>query len=152
MEHLVYCDKEGAVLEKLLNRSKTKIIRGAAGRKIPHSRVFAGEILYFVENDGTGEIKATAKVKSVFNSEKMTEEESNKLIEENSKELNLSKKQLGRWSGKKVLCLIEVEDVKKLETPMIYDRKKNMDDWIIVDHISDILVGSQKEFQNLRLK
>lgn len=61
MEHLVYCDKEGAVLEKLLNRSKTKIIRGAAGRKIPHSRVFAGEILYFVENDGTGEIKAAAK-------------------------------------------------------------------------------------------
>ena len=45
MVHLVYCDDKEKVLEKILEGSKTMIIRAAAGRKIPHSRVFEGEIL-----------------------------------------------------------------------------------------------------------
>ena len=44
MVHLVYCDNVGRegekVLDKILNGTKTMVIRGAAGRKIPHSRVF----------------------------------------------------------------------------------------------------------------
>ena len=44
MVHLVYCDnasKKGEkVLDKILAGTKTMIVRGAAGRKIPHSRVF----------------------------------------------------------------------------------------------------------------
>ena len=43
MVHLVYCDDKEKVLEKILDGSKTMIIRAAAGRKIPHSRVFEGE-------------------------------------------------------------------------------------------------------------
>ena len=50
MVHLVYCDNTGKkgekVLDKILSGTKTMIIRGAAGRKIPHSRVFKGEELY----------------------------------------------------------------------------------------------------------
>ena len=49
MVHLVYCDDKEKVLEKILDGSKTMIIRAAAGRKIPHSRVFAGEQLYFMK-------------------------------------------------------------------------------------------------------
>ena len=37
------------LLAKILDGSKTMIIRGAAGRKIPHSRVFKDETLYFME-------------------------------------------------------------------------------------------------------
>ena len=44
MVHLVYCDDKEKVLEKILDGSKTMIIR-AVGRKIPHSRVFGGEVL-----------------------------------------------------------------------------------------------------------
>ena len=44
MVHLVYCDNTGKkgekVLDKILNGTKTMVVRGAAGRKIPHSRVF----------------------------------------------------------------------------------------------------------------
>lgn len=51
MVHLVYCDNAGKkgekVLDKILAGTKTMIVRGAAGRKIPHSRVFEGERLYF---------------------------------------------------------------------------------------------------------
>ncbi len=53
MVHLVYCDNTGKkgerVLDKILNGTKTMVVRGAAGRKIPHSRVFADETLYFME-------------------------------------------------------------------------------------------------------
>lgn len=40
------------------------IIRGAAGRKIPHSRVFKDEILYFIEK-GTKKITTKAVVTDV---------------------------------------------------------------------------------------
>lgn len=46
MVHLVYCDNTGKsgdrVLDKILAGQKTMVIRGAAGRKIPHSKVFEG--------------------------------------------------------------------------------------------------------------
>ena len=62
MVHLVYCDNAGKkgekVLDKILAGKKTMIVRGAAGRKIPHSRVFAGEHLYFLEK-GSSEITTT---------------------------------------------------------------------------------------------
>ena len=49
MVHLVYCDNAGKkgekVLDKILAGTKTMVIRGAAGRKIPHSRVFEDELL-----------------------------------------------------------------------------------------------------------
>ena len=49
MVHLVYCDNKEKVLEKIKDGTKTMIVRGAAGRKIPHSRVFQGEVLYFIK-------------------------------------------------------------------------------------------------------
>ncbi len=49
MVHLVYCDDQSKEINRILDGSKTMIIRGAAGRKIPHSRVFENEILYFME-------------------------------------------------------------------------------------------------------
>lgn len=150
MEHLVYCDVKAQVLNKMLNGTKTMIIRGAAGRKLPHGRVSENETLYFVENDGSGMIKAKATVKSVFNSEKMTEEESKAVVVKNQDKLNLSEAQINRWSGKKVLCLIEIRDVVIIE-PMKYDRQKNMDDWITVENIQTILEGSSEQYHSIRV-
>ena len=63
MVHLVYCDNAGKkgekVLDKILAGTKTMVVRGAAGRKIPHSRVFEGERLYFMEK-GSAQIMAVA--------------------------------------------------------------------------------------------
>ena len=55
MVHLVYCDNKSKELDKIMNGTKSMIIRGAAGRKIPHSRVFKDEVLYFMEK-GTKKI------------------------------------------------------------------------------------------------
>lgn len=150
MEHLVYCDTKAKVLEKLLEGSKTMIIRGAAGRKLPHGRVFEGETLYFIQNNGDGLIKAKGTVSSVFNSEKMTEDVSKALVQKNQDALNLSPAQIERWAGKKVLCLITVKDVKAIE-PLHFDRKQNMDDWLVVETIDHVLEGSTHVYQNLRV-
>ncbi len=150
MEHLVYCDTKAKVLEKLLEGSKTMIIRGAAGRKLPHGRVFEGETLYFIQNNGDGLIKAKGTVSSVFNSEKMTEDVSKALVQKNQDALNLSPAQIERWAGKKVLCLITVKDVKTIE-PLHFDRKQNMDDWLVVETIDHVLEGSTHVYQNVRV-
>lgn len=49
MVHLVYCDNKEKELVNILAGEKTIIVRGAAGRKIPHSRVFEGEELFFMD-------------------------------------------------------------------------------------------------------
>ncbi len=143
MVHLVYCDNAGKreekVLDKVLNGTKTMAIRGAAGRKIPHSRVFEGDSLYFIEK-GSGQISATATVSSVQNYVKLTEDEINKTIEENQEKLNLTQKQKDRWH-KKCLCLVEFRDVKKI-TPLDFDHQGNMDDWLIIEKIEDVVVGT----------
>lgn len=116
MVHLVYCDNAGKkgekVLDKILAGTKTMIVRGAAGRKIPHSRVFEGERLYFMEK-GSGQITATATVRSVQNFVKLSEEEITKTLEDNQEKLNLSDKQKARWH-KKCLCLVEFENVEEI--------------------------------------
>ncbi len=115
------------------------IVRGAAGRKIPHSRVFVGEHLYFIEK-GSTEIRATAVVKHVLNFVKLTDEEIIKTLADNQNKLNLSDKQKVRWH-KKCLCLIEFEKVKEID-PLAFEHQGNMDDWLILEKIEDVLVGT----------
>ena len=139
MVHLVYCDNKEKVLEKILNGSKTMIIRGAAGRKIPHSRVFTGETLYFMEK-GSKKISAKAVVSNVENYIKLTDDEITKVITDNQDKLNLSEKQKIRWH-KKCPCLVEFKDVTKIE-PLDFDHQNNMDDWLIIEKIEDVVVGT----------
>lgn len=143
MVHLVYCDNTGKkgekVLDKIINGTKTMVVRGAAGRKIPHSRVFAGETLYFMEK-GTAKISARAVVRNVENYVKLSEEEITNKLEENQHKLNLSDKQKVRWH-KKCLCLVEFEDVREIE-PLDFDHQGNMDDWLIIEKIEDVVVGT----------
>ena len=143
MVHLVYCDNAGKkgekVLDKILAGTKTMVIRGAAGRKIPHSRVFEDELLYFMEK-GTAKISAKATVKKVENYVKLTEDEISKILNENQPKLNISEKQKVRWH-KKCLCLVEFENVEEI-TPLDFDHQGNMDDWLIVEKIEDVVVGT----------
>ena len=143
MVHLVYCDNAGKrgekVLDKILNGTKTMVIRGAAGRKIPHNRVYERDSLYFMEK-GSGQISATATVSSVQNFVKLTEDEINKTLEENQEKLNLTQKQIDRWN-KKCLCLVEFRDVKKI-SPLDFDHQGNMDDWLIIEKIEDVVAGT----------
>ena len=151
MVHLVYCDNKEKVLEKILDGSKTMIVRGAAGRKIPHSRVFEDEILYFMKK-GSKKISATARVKNVQNFVKLTDEEIKETLEKNQDKLMLSEKQKERWH-KKCLCLIEFDNLEEI-TPLDFDHQGNMDDWLIIEKIEDVVVGTSipYNYENSKFK
>lgn len=144
MVHLVYCDNAGKKgereIDKIISGTKTMTQRGAAGRKIPHSRVTEGEILYFMEK-GTAQISAMATVTSVLNYVKLTEEEINKAFDDNADKLNLTDKQRTRWH-KKCLCFVEFSDVAKIDPPLEFDHQGNMDDWLIIEKIEDVVKGT----------
>lgn len=151
MIHLVYCDNKEKVLDKIMAGSKTMIVRGAAGRKIPHSRVFKDELLYFMEK-GSKKISAKAKVKNVENFVKLGEDEITETLAKYQDKLNLSSKQQVRWH-KKCLCLVEFEELEAIE-PLEFDHQGNMDDWLILEKIEDVVVGTSipYNYDNARFK
>src|SRR5574344_740878 len=132
MVHLVYCDNKTKELDKIINNEKTMIIRAAAGKKIPHRRVFTDETLYFIEK-GTKAINYSATVTNVYNYVKLTDEEITKVVNDNNTKLNLTDEQKNRWH-KKCICLVEFKDVRKIDS-LIFDHQSNMDDWLILDKI-----------------
>ncbi len=144
MVHLAYTDNTGKAGERELDRinqgMKTMIVRGASGRKIPHSRVFEGEVLYFMEK-GTAMISAKAIVTSVENYVKLTDEEIIKILADHQDKLRLTEKQKLRWH-KKALCLVEFKDVTAIDPALDFDHQGNMDDWLIIEKIEDVVVGS----------
>lgn len=115
------------------------IVRGAAGRKMPYGRVNSGDVLYFINNNAEGLVKARAKVKNVFNSEKMSKEESTDLVESHQDKLQLTVRQFKRWAGKRYIVLIEVKDAEELP-PFPIDKSDygNMDDWLPVGEIEEV--------------
>ena len=139
MDHVVYLESKAAEMEKLLTCKKTMIIRGAAGRKMPYGRVHKGDVLYFINNNAEGVIKATGKVVKVFNSDKMTRDQSTQLVDVNQDKLALTTAQLKRWAGKRYLVLIEMSNVRSV-SPFSIDKSDygNMDDWLPVEDIERV--------------
>ncbi len=139
MDHVVYLDAKARELDLLLSQQKSMLIRGATGRKMPYGRVFAGDVLYLINNNAEGLILARANVKNVINSEKMNREESIDLVDRHVTQLSLSKKQYERWAGKRYLVLIQVGDIAELD-PFPIDKSAygNMDDWLAVETIESI--------------
>lgn len=137
-EHLVYLNKEGKELQKLLAGEKNAIIRGAAGRKSPlGGRAKVGDRVYFVETGGDLLVTHRGMIDNVIETEKMTPEESQQFVEQHQSELNLSKKQMERWAGKKFLAIYRIAELEAIE-PFTYQRGKNMDDWVITSSIEEI--------------
>lgn len=141
MDHVAYVDAKAGELKKILDGQKTMIIRGAAGRKMPYGRVSPGDFLFLIENTGEGLVKAKAEVKSVFNSEKLTPEESASLVDQNQPKLKLTDAQKKRWAGKRYLVLIEIVNPVEIK-PFNIDKRDygNMDDWLPVEDINTVKI------------
>lgn len=139
MDNVVYLDYRAKELDNIRKGRKCMIIRGAMGRKLPYGRVKQGDVLYFVENNGNGLIKGQATVDSVFNSDKLTEEQSIEIVEQNQDKLLLNKGLEKRFAGKRYLVLITIKDFKEIE-PFEIDRSEygNMDDWLPVENIEKV--------------
>lgn len=89
---------------------------------------------------GSKKITAKAKVLDVQNFIKLNDEEITKNIENNNDKLQLSEKQKQRWH-KKCLCLVEFSNVEEI-SPLEFDHQSNMDDWLIIEKIEDVVVGT----------
>jgi hypothetical protein len=141
MDHIVYLDYKSKELENLISGKKNMIIRGAMGRKIPHGRVNKNDVLYFIENKGDGLVKAKAEVADVYTSKQLAREESINIIESNQKQLLLNAGMIKRFSGKRYLVLITVSNFQELEHFRI-DRSNygNMDDWLLVEKIENVML------------
>ena len=139
MDNVVYLDYKAKELENLKSGQKTMIIRGAMGRKLPYGRVNKTDILYFIENKGDGLVKGEAIVEDVFNSDKLTKEESIEIVERNQDKLLLNTALKKRFAGKRYLVLITIKDFKEIE-PFRIDRSEygNMDDWLPVENIEKV--------------
>jgi len=140
MDHVVYLDAKAKEMENLLSGVKTMIIRGAAGRKMPYGRVSSGDVLYFINNNAEGVVKARAVTKMVINPDKMSKEESVVMVEVHQEQLQLTTTRFKRWAGKRYLVLIEVEAVETIE-PFSIDKSDygNMDDWLPVEDIKSVI-------------
>ena len=139
MDHIVYLDAKAKELDQLIAGTKSMLIRGATGRKMPYGRVNPGDVLYFINNNAEGKVRARASATSVFNSEKMSPEESTQLVENNQDKLQLSPQQFKKWAGKRYLVLIEVEQFEEIP-PFEIDKSDygNMDDWLPVEQIEAV--------------
>ena len=140
MDSVVYLDAKSNELENLLGGNKFMIIRGAMGRKVPYGKVNVGDILYFINNNAEGEIKAKGVVSSVINSEKTTKDESIALVNENQDKLKLTDKQFHKWAGKRYIVLTEIKNIEKIHH-FQFNRdifKNMMDDWLPVENIETV--------------
>lgn len=139
MDHVVYLDAKANELEMLIAGKKNMLIRGAAGRKLPYGRVHADDMLYFINNNAEGVIRAQAKVISVLNSEKMAPEKSKELVENNQNKLQLTPQQFKRWAGKRYIVLIGISNFEEI-SPFKIDKSSygNMDDWLPVEIIDNV--------------
>ena len=86
----------------------------------------------------SAKISAMATVGSVQNLVKLTTEEITEALFVSR--LALSAKQKECWH-KKCLCLVGFKDVKEIEA-LDFEHQGNMDDWLIIEKIEDVLVGS----------
>jgi hypothetical protein len=146
MDHVVYLDSRAKELENLVQGNKSMIIRGAAGRKLPHGRVTEGDVLYFINNNGDGEVKARGVVSSVLNSEKLSVEESFETIIKHQDKLQLPDKQFERWAGKRYLVLISLDDIEEIK-PFRIDKRNyaGVDDWLPVGKIEECTVHDKNK-------
>lgn len=142
MDHVVYLDAKAKEMEQLLSGEKTMVLRGATGRKMPYGRVNPGDMLYFINNNAEGVIKARGRVTVVLNSDRLDKDASADLVEANQAALQLTPAQFKRWAGKRYLVLVTVVDVAAVE-PFEIDKSEygNMDDWLPVGEIEDVIVG-----------
>ena len=132
MVHIVICDNKTCELSKILEGNKTMLIRGADGRKPPHSRVFFDDELYFTEK-GSQKITAKSKVLDVQNFVKLPNDEIDKILDDNEFKLSLTKEQKEKYH-KRCLCLVEFGTIEKIE-PITFVPSRPTEDWVLLDDI-----------------
>jgi hypothetical protein len=144
MDHVVCLDAGARELENLVNGKKSMILRGSDARDLPYACVSKGDILYFISSTGEFEVEAKGIVSYVFNSERLSVEESFETVIRNQDKLQLPDKQFEIWAGKKYLVLIGIDNIQAIE-PIRIDKTRFsiQDDWIPVGNIDVVSMNNR---------
>lgn len=140
MDHIVFVTRSSAELKELLAGERRAIARGSLGKRAPHGKVNAGDMLFFATGNGTNRVKATAVVSEVYDSPRLTPEESESLIEDHGERLQLHNDEKAKLGKKKYLTLIDVAEVNPVVpfTVATYGSGEN-DDWEVLDNIDSVI-------------
>ncbi len=149
MDHIVYLDKPAGALEAMRQGRKTMVGRAFNGRRSPYGKVKVGDLLYFTENDGQQLIYGRGRVTKVYDSPKLTHEESEALLEKHRRALWLSEAQFLRMAGKRYLVLVTVDGFQEMPRFRFTRRDfHTLDDWILVGDVE----SARKEGPGQELK
>lgn len=135
MIHVVICDNKTKELEKIINKERKILIRGNNSRRIPHSRIFVDDELYFVERNSYIS-NYHAIVKNAENYSKLTKEELDEIFDTYKNDLNLDDSEIKKWK-KKCICIIKfdnLEHVNNIEIP----KYNTLDDWLMFDSLEEM--------------
>lgn len=135
MIHIVICDNKENELNKIINKERTVLLRGGASRRIPHSRIYINDELYFVEK-GSNVSLYHAVVSNAINYSKLINSEIDEIYSKYKDKLNLTKKEENKWL-KKCICLIEFNDLKKCDELNV-PSYTNLEDWIMVNSLDEL--------------
>ena len=135
MIHIVICDNKTKELDKIINKERTILLRGSSIRRIPNSRIFVNDELYFVEK---GEHKSYyhATVTNADSYRDLTEIEIDRIFNKLNSKLNLTESEEKKWK-KKCLCVIEfnnLENINGLNIP----NYTPLEDWIMVNDLNEL--------------
>ena len=135
MIHIVICDNKYNELEKLINKTRTILLRGSVTRRIPNSRIFINDELYFVRK---GEYKSFyhAVVTNADSYRGLTDIEIERIFNKLKDKLDLSVEEENKWK-KKCLCIIEFKDFNKIDGITI-PKYSPVTDWIMVNDLSEL--------------
>ena len=90
---------------------------------------------------GSAKVSATAVISDVQNYQNLSENEIIELFSKNRNKLALTEKQELR-PHKKFLVFVEFSGVELIAPPLAFEKEANMDDWLIISKIEDVLVGT----------
>ena len=135
MINIVICDNKTNELNKIINNERTILLRGSASRRIPNSRIFVNDELYFLEK-GKNKSFYHATVTNADSYSRLTEIEIDKIFEKYKDKLNLIDYEEKKWK-KKCLCVIEFNNLEKIEGLDI-PHYTALEDWIMINDLEEL--------------
>ena len=133
--HIVICDNKTKELEKIINKERTILLRGSVSRKIPHSRIFINDELYFVEK-GENISYYHAIVNNTNFYSKLTNEEIESIFEKYKDDLKLDLIEEKKWK-KKCITVIEFNELEKIDGLEIPNYTA-LEDWIMINDLDEL--------------
>ena len=135
MIHMVICDNKTKELDKIINKERTVLLRGSNSRRIPNSRIFVNDELYFVEK-GTNKSFYHAVVTNADSYRDLTDIEINRIFDKLKTKLNLCEQEEKKWK-KKCLCIIEFNSLTNIDGLDIPNYPP-ITDWIMINSLDEL--------------